>query len=45
MHGDVAITPIERPVAETTPAQPTRSAAYEGYLRALRHRTRSIQVW
>src|SRR6516162_6705776 len=47
MSSDTAVTPISpdaRP-ALADPAPPARSSAYDGYLRALRRRTRSIQLW
>jgi NitT/TauT family transport system permease protein len=45
MSTEAALTPIS--ATQTTPnaAPPARSSAYDGYLRALRRRTRSIQLW
>jgi NitT/TauT family transport system permease protein len=44
MSTEAAVTPINH-VAPKTVSTTTRSLAYEGYLRALRHRTRSVQAW
>src|ERR1700752_5365187 len=45
MSKEAVVTHIDRAATATATGTPSRSPAYEGYLRALRHRTRSVQAW
>src|SRR5882672_6425157 len=45
MGTNVAVTPIDEPASDSSPIPAARSVAYDGYLRSLRRRTRSIQLW
>src|SRR5205823_13454755 len=45
MGTEAVVTPGDRAATDTAPSAARRSPAYERYLRALRRRTRSIQVW